>query len=132
MHLCIKKHKSSQIHIFGCSREKVWVSPSRWTGGQIYETNDCCWWPSFFDPKLKRDYYFWNTRYQETDTATFKSHWRCHLFHILESLKTVSWNPLHIPCFFSLSCNSGFLSHVSAWSFDWTVQTNQTCWVFQK
>lgn len=94
-------------------------------------SNNCCWWSSFLQPKLKWGDYFWNTRYQETDGATFKSHsWSSFL--CFGKFKNSELKSIAYSLVFSLSYNSCFLNHVSAQCFDLTVQSNQTCWVFQK
>lgn len=72
---------------------------------------------------LPRDWYFYVQITMKTvsffDTGKFKN------------IKA-SWNTLQTHCFLSLPHNFYFLNHVNMQCFDWTVQSKQTCWVFQK
>lgn len=56
---------------------KDWGSPSRWTDGQMHKTQMIAFDdPFFLSQNWNGMIFFWNTLYQETDSAVFKSHWR--------------------------------------------------------
>lgn len=77
--------------------------------------------------------FLWNTLYLETGISMFKSHWRPSFIGTGKFKNNkASWNTLQIHSLLSLPCNSYFLHYVNTKCFDWTVQSNQTCWVFQK
>lgn len=128
----MKKDKSSQLLSLDLVERTEDLQPD----GQKDKSVSVKWlllMALFLWTKTKMGWFLLEYSVSGTDNATQKSHWRPSFLYFGKFKNNiVSWNLLHIHCFFSLSCNSCFLNHVSAQSFDWTVQPSQTCWVFQK